>query len=97
MFKIELMSICIVILVGFILGNPALGNAPSWGNSDDEKGYFQTFFWITSTVTGLFSFLRNIIVSISRSVNLSALSDFFNILELISNLYLCILMFDWAE
>tara|TARA_B100000965_G_scaffold399487_1_gene419538 strand:- start:981 stop:1673 length:693 start_codon:yes stop_codon:yes gene_type:complete len=39
------MSICIVIIVGFILGNPALGNAPSWGNwSDSDKGYFQTFF-----------------------------------------------------
>lgn len=39
------MSICIVIIVGFILGNPALGNAPSWGNwSDGDKGYFQTFF-----------------------------------------------------
>ena len=38
------MSIFIVILVGFILGNPALGKAPSWGNSDSEKGYFQTFF-----------------------------------------------------
>ena len=42
-------------------------------------------------------FLRNITVSISRSVNLSSLSDFFNILELISNMYLFILIFDWAE
>ena len=42
------MSICIVIIVGFILGNPALGNAPSWGNSDDDKGFFQTFFVTTS-------------------------------------------------
>mgnify|MGYP000011038841 FL=1 len=45
------MSICIVILVGFILGNPALGNAPSWGNSDDEKGYFQTFFVTTALLS----------------------------------------------
>ena len=45
------MSICIVIIVGFILGNPALGNAPSWGNSDDDKGYFQTFFVTTSLLS----------------------------------------------
>ena len=45
------MSICIVILVGFVLGNPALGNAPSWGNSDDEKGYFQTFFVTTALLS----------------------------------------------
>ena len=39
------MSICVVILIGFILGNPALGNAPDWGSwSDGDKGYFQTFF-----------------------------------------------------
>ena len=39
------LSICVVILIGFVLGNPALGNAPSWGNwSDGDKGYFQTFF-----------------------------------------------------
>ncbi len=44
------LSICVVILVGFVLGNPALGNAPSWGNwSDGDKGYFQTFF-ITSSL-----------------------------------------------
>ena len=46
------MSICIVIIVGFILGNPALGNAPSWGNSDDDKGYFQTFF-VTASLLSL--------------------------------------------
>ncbi len=39
------MSICVVILVGFVLGNPSLGNAPNWnGFSDGDKGYFQTFF-----------------------------------------------------
>ena len=39
------MSICVVILIGFVLGNPSLGNAPDWdGWSDGEKGYFQTFF-----------------------------------------------------
>ena len=45
------MSICVVILIGFVLGNPSLGNAPDWdGWSDGEKGYFQTFF-ITLTLT----------------------------------------------
>ena len=45
------MSICLVILIGFVLGNPTLGNAPDWeGWSDGEKGYFQTFF-ITLTLT----------------------------------------------
>ena len=39
------MSICVVILIGFVLGNPSLGNAPDWdGWSAGEKGYFQTFF-----------------------------------------------------
>ena len=39
------MSICVVILIGFVLGNPSLGKAPDWdGWSDGEKGYFQTFF-----------------------------------------------------
>ena len=39
------MSICVVILIGFVLGNPSLGNAPDWdGWSDGDKGYFQTFF-----------------------------------------------------
>ena len=39
------MSICVVILIGFVLGNPSLGNAPDWdGLSDGDKGYFQTFF-----------------------------------------------------
>ena len=39
------MSICVVILIGFVLGNPSLGNAPDWDRwSDGEKGYFQTFF-----------------------------------------------------
>jgi len=45
------MSICVVILIGFVLGNPSLGNAPDWeGLSDGEKGYFQTFF-ITLSLT----------------------------------------------
>ena len=45
------MSICVVILIGFVLGNPSLGNAPDWdGWSDGEKGYFQTFF-ITLALT----------------------------------------------
>ena len=39
------MSICVVILIGFVLANPALGNAPDWGSwSNSEQGYFQTFF-----------------------------------------------------
>ena len=39
------MSICVVILLGFLLGNPSLGNAPDWeGWSDGDKGYFQAFF-----------------------------------------------------
>ena len=43
------MSICVVILIGFVLGNPSLGNAPDWkGISDGDKGYFQTFFVTTS-------------------------------------------------
>ena len=45
------MSICVVILIGFVLGNPSLGNAPDWdGISDGDKGYFQTFFVTTSLV-----------------------------------------------
>ena len=45
------MSICVVILIGFILGNPSFGNAPDWnGISDGEKGYFQTFFVTVSLV-----------------------------------------------
>ena len=39
------MSICVVILIGFVLANPSLGSAPDWeGWSDGDKGYFQTFF-----------------------------------------------------
>jgi len=46
------MSICVVILIGFVLGNPSLGNAPEWdGISDGDKGYFQTFFITTSLIT----------------------------------------------
>ncbi|MDP7590184.1 MAG: DUF1616 domain-containing protein [Candidatus Poseidoniia archaeon] len=51
------MSICVVILIGFVLGNPGLGNAPAWeGVSDGEKGYFQTAFVATSLLaaTALF-------------------------------------------
>ena len=51
------MSICVVILVGFVLGNPSLGSAPDWeGWSDGDKGYFQTFFVTASlaAVTLLF-------------------------------------------
>ena len=44
-------SICVVILIGFILGNPSLGNAPDWnGISDGDKGYFQTFFVTSSLI-----------------------------------------------
>ena len=51
------MSICVVILIGFVLGNPSLGSAPDWGGiSDGDKGYFQTFFVTVSllSVTILF-------------------------------------------
>ena len=51
------MSICVVILIGFVLGNPGLGNAPAWeGISDGEKGWFQPFFVATSLLaaTALF-------------------------------------------
>ena len=45
------MSICVVILIGFVLGNPFLGDAPDWeGWSDGDKGYFQTFF-VTASIT----------------------------------------------
>ena len=45
------MSICVVILIGFVLGNPSLGNAPDWdGLSDGDKGYFQTFFITCSLI-----------------------------------------------
>ena len=48
------MSICVVILIGFILGNPSLGNAPDWdGLSDGDKGYFQTFFVTLSLILNL--------------------------------------------
>jgi len=51
------MSICVVILLGFILGNPSLGNAPDWeGISDGEKGYFQTFFITFSLVLTTLTF-----------------------------------------
>ena len=49
------MSICVVILIGFILGNPSLGNAPDWdGISDGDKGYFQTFFVTSMRAKTLF-------------------------------------------
>lgn len=47
------MSIAVVILVGFVLGNPSLGNAPEWeGLSDGDKGYFQTFF-VTASLSAI--------------------------------------------
>jgi len=43
------MSICVVILIGFVLANPSLGYAPDWeGISNGDKGYYQTFFVTTS-------------------------------------------------
>jgi len=51
------MSICVVILIGFVLGNPSLGNAPDWeGISDGDKGYFQTFFVTISLLSATFIF-----------------------------------------
>ena len=38
------MSICVVILLGFVLGNPSLGNAPDWeGISEGKKATFRLF------------------------------------------------------
>ena len=53
------MSICVVILIGFVLGHPSLGNAPDWeGISDGDKGYFQTFFvTITLLLTSILFFI----------------------------------------
>ncbi len=51
------MSICVVILIGFVLANPSLGNAPNWeGISDEDKGYFQPFFVTTSLLLTTFLF-----------------------------------------
>ena len=51
------MSICVVILIGFVLGNPSLGNAPDWeGWSDGDKGYFQTFYVTASLATATLLF-----------------------------------------
>ncbi|MEC7687210.1 MAG: DUF1616 domain-containing protein [Candidatus Thermoplasmatota archaeon] len=74
------MSICVVILIGFILGNPSLGNAPDWGGlSDGDKGYFQTFFVTTSLVAitliffvagwyrGAYPWMANIHSSLARA------------------------------
>ena len=74
------MSICVVILIGFILGNPSLGNAPDWsGLSDGDKGYFQTFFVTTSLVAitliffvagwyrGAYPWMANIHSSLARA------------------------------
>ena len=74
------MSICVVILIGFILGNPSLGNAPDWGGfSDGDKGYFQTFFVTTSLVAitliffvagwyrGAYPWMANIHPSLARA------------------------------
>jgi len=62
LFRVTLgmvMSICVVILIGFVLGNPSLGNAPDWeGISDGDKGYFQTFFvTITLLLTSILFFI----------------------------------------
>ena len=74
------MSICVVILIGFILGNPSLGNAPDWGElSDGDKGYFQTFFVTISLVAitliffiagwyrGAYPWMANIHSSLARA------------------------------
>ncbi len=74
------MSICVVILIGFILGNPSLGNAPDWGGlSDGDKGYFQTFFVTISLVAitliffvagwyrGAYPWMANIHSSLARA------------------------------
>lgn len=74
------MSICVVILVGFVLGNPSLGNAPDWeGISDGDKGYFQTFFvtislllttllfFIAGWYRGAYPWMANIHPSLARA------------------------------
>ncbi|MBE28427.1 MAG: hypothetical protein CMB06_04870 [Euryarchaeota archaeon] len=74
------MSICVVILIGFILGNPSLGNAPDWdGLSDGGKGYFQTFFvtlsligitlifFVTGWYRGAYPWMANIHPSLARA------------------------------
>ena len=74
------MSICVVILIGFILGNPSLGNAPDWdGLSDGDKGYFQTFFvtlsligitlifFVTGWYRGAYPWMANIHPSLARA------------------------------
>ena len=51
------MSICVVILIGFVLGNNSLGNAPDWdGLSDGDKGYFQSIFVSSSRIASTILF-----------------------------------------
>ena len=74
------MSICVVILIGFVLGNPSLGTAPDWeGIIDGEKGYFQTFFvtislllttilfFIAGWYRGAYPWMANIHPSLARA------------------------------
>jgi hypothetical protein len=74
------MSICVVILIGFVIGNPSLGNAPDWeGISDGDKGYFQTFFvtallllttflfFIIGWYRGAYPWMANIHPSLARA------------------------------
>ena len=74
------MSICVVILIGFVLGNPSLGTAPTWeGISDGDKGYFQTFFvttflllvtllfFIAGWYRGAYPWMANIHPSLARA------------------------------
>ena len=74
------MSICVVIIIGFALGNPSLGTAPNWeGISDGDKGYFQTFFvttclllvtllfFIAGWYRGAYPWMANIHASLARA------------------------------
>ena len=74
------MSICVVILIGFVLGNPSLGTAPDWeGIIDGEKGYFQTFFvtislllttilfFIAGWYRGAYPWMANVHPSLARA------------------------------
>ena len=74
------MSICVVILIGFILGNPSLGNAPDWnGISDGDKAYFQPLlvtsslivdtllFFIAGWYRGAYPWMANVHPSLARA------------------------------
>jgi hypothetical protein len=74
------MSICVVILIGFVLGNPSLGKPTGWeGIIDEEKGYFQTFFvtislllttilfFIAGWYRGAYPWMANIHPSLARA------------------------------